>query len=248
VKIDVFIDKLSTFLTLPKKNTMRLYQKKARIIGALLLFVFVSGVLIFQILQGPTLFGDNFLRSAAERSNQLIGSVVLGIFNGIASVLVAVLLHPFFKKISPVVALMYVALTILNFIAIAIDHISVISMLELSKRYVEYGDSDNLLATIWYERHWWTHYLFLLISCFPAVVMYYGFYITKLIPKIISVFGMLAVLLMLTEVFGSIFGRSISMNMLVPIGLVQLILPIWLLIKGFQKTDLLMRTHDTVSN
>jgi hypothetical protein len=53
-----------------------------------------------------------------------------------------------------------------------------------------------------------------------------------LIPKIISAIGIIAVILMFIEILLSILGHSISMNMLLPIGLIQLFFPIWLLFKG----------------
>jgi hypothetical protein len=115
-----------------------------------------------------------------------------------------------------------------------IDNVSVISMLELSKEYVENGsnNSSNILETLVYKKHFWTHYFYLLISCFPVFVLYYTFYLSKLIPRIISVFGIIAVILMFIEELFSIFGHSISMNMLLPMGLIQLTLPLWLILKG----------------
>lgn len=74
--------------------------------------------------------------------------------------------------------------------------------------------------------------MYLLISCFPVFVLYYTLFKSKLVPKIISVFGILAVSLMFIEEVFSFFGNSISMNMLLPMALIQLTLPIWLLIKG----------------
>lgn len=47
-----------------------------------------------------------------------------------------------------------------------------------------------------YEKHWWTHYFYLLISCFPVFVLYYALYLSKLVPKIISIFGIIAVFIM----------------------------------------------------
>jgi hypothetical protein len=38
---------------------------------------------------------------------------------------------------------------------------------------------------------------------------------------------------MFVEVLFSIFGQSISMNLMLPMGLVQLALPVWLIVKGF---------------
>jgi hypothetical protein len=121
-----------------------------------------------------------------------------------------------------------------------LDNVSVISMLELSNEYVANGNSDTLqvIGNLVYEKHHWTHYMYLLISCFPVFVLYYGFYVSKIVPRVISIFGMFAALLMFIEILSSIFGNSISMNMMLPMGLIQLALPIWLMVKGFSSPEL----------
>lgn len=215
-------------------------KKTGRITGALLLFVFISGIIIFQFLQGPVLFSDNYLTLTSERSNQIISSLVLGIFSGIISIVIATILLPIFKKHHIPLAYLYFAFCILNFIAIMVDNASVVSMLELSKEYVKNGSSNslNILGNLSYEKHFWTHYFYLLISCFPVFVLYYILYLSKLIPRIISVFGIIAVILMFIEEISSIFGHSISMNMLLPIGLIQLVLPLWLIFNGLNSPKL----------
>jgi hypothetical protein len=215
-------------------------QKVGRITGVLLLFVFISGIIIFQFLQGSVLFSDNFLANAFENSNQIIGSIVLGIFSGIASIVIATLLLPIFKRHNFTLAYLYFAFCILNFIAIMIDNVSVISMLALSEEFVKNGNDGSL--KIWeiliYEKHWWTHYFYLLISCFPVFVLYYALYLSKLVPKIISIFGIIAVFIMFIEELLSFFGHGIGMNMLLPIALIQLILPLWLIYKGFNSSKI----------
>jgi hypothetical protein len=209
-------------------------QKIGRITGVLLLVIFISGIIIFQFLQGPVLFSDNFLTTTSANSNQIVGSVVLGIFSGITSIVIASILLPVFKRHSSILAYLYLAFCIINFITIMIDNVSVISILELSKEYVNNKNDSSLitLGSLAYERHWWTHYLYLLVSCFPVFILYYTLYLSKLVPRLISIFGLAAVILMFIEELFSIFGQSISMNMLLPIGLVQLILPLWLIFKG----------------
>ena len=210
-------------------------KKAGQISGVLFLFAFISGVVIFQVLQGPVLFSDDFLTITSEHSNQIIGSAILGMFSGLASIVIATLLLPIFKTHSYYLAFLYLAFCILNFIALMLDNVSVVSMLELSNDYVANGNSDALKAmgNLVYEKHHWTHYMYLLISCFPVFILYYGFYVTKIVPRAISIFGIFAVLLMFIQVLFSIFGKSISMNMMLPMGLIQLALPIWLMIKGF---------------
>ena len=213
---------------------MKSNQQIGRITGVLLLFVFISGIIIFQFLQGSVLFSDDFITATSENSNQIISSTILGIFNGIASIVIAIILLPIFKRHNSILAYLYFAFCILNFMAILIDNVSVVSMLELSNEYVKNGNDSSfeILGNLVYERHRWTHYFYLLISCFPVFVLYYTLYLSKLVPRILSIFGIFAVILMFTEELLSIFGHGISMDMLLPMALIQLTLPIWLIVKG----------------
>ena len=213
-------------------------KKKGRIIGVLFLLNFITGILVYQFLQGPILFGDNFLTDAAANENQLIISTLLGVFMGVNAIIIAIILLPIFKKHNFNLAFLYLAFCILYFIVVCIDNTSVLSMLELSKAYVTNGSTNaanyEIMETVFFKRHWWTHYFSLLISSLPVFVLYYTFYTSKLIPRILSGFGILAATLLFVEIALSIFGQGLGMNMMLPIGLIQLILPIWLLIKGLK--------------
>lgn len=217
-------------------------KKTGRLTGLLFLLIFSIGIVVYQILQGPVLFSDNFLTTTSENSNEIIVSTLLLCLSGIISIVVATILLPIFKKHSITLAFLYLAFIILNFIAISIDNFSVLSMLELSNAYANSGtDNSNLftaLGNVFSQKHWWTHYLSLLISCFSVFTLYYTLYLSRLIPKVISGFGIVATLLMFIEILFSLFGSSISMNMLLPIGLIQLIFPLWLIFKGFNSSAL----------
>ncbi len=212
-------------------------KKVGRIAGVLFLLIFILGVTVYQFLQGPVLFADNFLAIASYSSDQIIMSTLLGILSGVISIVVATILLPIFKRHSYNLGFMYFAFCILGFIAVCIDNISVLSMLELSQEYAKSGADKaevlNTMGVIFYEKHWWTHYLSLLISSFPVFVLYIALYLSKLVPRAISIFGIIAVSLMFIEILFTILGRGISMNMLLPLGLIQLILPFWLIFKGF---------------
>lgn len=185
---------------------------------------------------------DNYLSATSSSATQIIISCLLGVLSGLLSVIISIVLFPIFKRYNATLAYIYFAFCILEFVAISIDNVSVLSLLELSKEYVNNGgensDTYKIMGTVLYGRHWWTHYFTLLISCFPVFVLYYTLYLTKLIPRIISIFGIIAVFLMFTEEILSMFGSSISMNMLLPMGLIQLFLPLWLLFKGLNSSTL----------
>jgi len=215
-------------------------KRVGRIVGILFLIIFAIGITAYQVLQGNVLFSDNFLASTAENSKQLIISTLLLFLSGIASIVAASLLFPIFGKHSKTLALIYLAFCILNFILISIDNYSVLSLLELSNEFNDNErnvDALTTLGNIFFKNHWWSHYLSLLISCFPVFILYFTLYRYRFTPKWISLFGIFAVILMFIEILFSILGNSISMNLLLPIGLIQLFLPLWLIFKGLDASD-----------
>jgi len=216
-------------------------MNKGRIVGILLLTSIILGVVIYQILQGPILFADDFLTLTSENKNPIITSTILGLLNGVITIMIAVLMLPVFKQYNFSLSFLYLSFTIVNFVMIAIDNVSVLSILELSISHSKYeevnGVSFGIIGEVLYQKHWWTHYMSLLSSSFYMFTFYLLFYQSKLIPKILSLGGLIAVSMMFIEILSSIFGQSIGMILMLPLGIVQLTLVIWLLIKGINQQN-----------
>ena len=153
---------------------MKSNKKAGRLVGLLFLLIFATGITVYQFLQGP-LFLDDFLTVTSAHATEIIISTFLLFLSSITSIVIAIILLPIFKKHSIILAFLYVAFSILGFVAIAIDNLSVLSLLELSLEYTKNGSdsSDTLIAlgNVFYKKHWWTHYLSLLISTFPVFIL-----------------------------------------------------------------------------
>jgi hypothetical protein len=216
---------------------MNSHKQIGRITGVLLLIIFALGVTFFQVLQGPSLFADDFLTSTSLHSSEIILSVLFMFLSGGIDIIIAILILPIINRQSQRLGYLYIAFCIVNFISLSIDNTSVLSMLEVSREYVNGENADlaflKTMGTVAFQNHWWTHHLSLLLSCLPTFVLFYIMYFTRLVPRAISLFGILAVALMFAEMLLTLFGKGLGMNMLLPIALAQLIFPIWLLVKGF---------------
>jgi len=133
-------------------------KKAARIAGVLFLILFILGVTIYQILQGPVLFADDFLTETSTHSNEIILSTLLGILSGIIAIIISIILFPIVKRQSETLGYLYIVFCVLNFVAISIDNVSVLSMLELSKEFTknQISDIDTLKAMgdVFYKKHW----------------------------------------------------------------------------------------------
>ena len=211
-------------------------MNKGRLIGILLLTTIVLGVVVYQVLQGPVLFADDFLTATSDNKNSIITSTVLGLLNGVITIIIAVLILPVFKQYNFSLSFLYLSFTIVSFVMIAIDNVSTLSILELSISHSKHEEVNDgafgIISELLYQKHWWTHYMSLLSSTFYLFTFYILWYQSTLIPKVLSLFGMIAVLMMFVEILASIFGQSIGMILMLPLGIAQLSLIVWLLIKG----------------
>ncbi len=165
-------------------------------------------------------------------------STLVSFLAGTLTILISVLLLPIFKKFSFTLGYTYVAFCILNFIAIAIESYSAISLLDFC---IEFSKSNNKttlesLSGVFYNNHRSAHFMYLLTSCLPVFVLYYSLFFGKLVPKVISIFGMIAITLMFISVLLSIFNIKGWSNLMIPIAIIQLLLPFWLIFKGLKPT------------
>ena len=212
-------------------------NKTARIIGILSLATTAIAILINQVLLGPVIFGTDFLTDTAMNKTEVIVSVLLGLVGVAISISIVVLFLPIFKKYNYSAAFCYLGLSIVAFAIGLIDKVSIMAILSVSEEYLKAGSPDSeqfkILGNVFYQIRWWTHYLDILIAGLPLVVFYYILYQSKLIPRFISVWGLIGVMLMLTVVLLAIFDQGTIMILFLPLGLNQLFLSIWFIVKGF---------------
>lgn len=217
-------------MMMPSKLTIKL-------VGILYLIVFVSGILIYQFLRGPFAFSDQYLIDMAENSTKVIGSVLLALVSGTITITISVLLYPLFSRASPLLSKAYIAFCIINFAAIMLENWGALSLLEISNSFNLAGpeqSSMESLGQMYYNDHRWAHYMYLFLSCFPVTILYVILFRNKLVPKWLSAFGIFAAFSMATYTTLVIFGIGASDNFMLPIALVQLLFPIWIIIKGFK--------------
>ena len=133
---------------------------------------------------------------------------------------------------------MFLSFTIVGFIILAIDNVFVLSLLSLSEWHTNSGISATTqfqtIGAVLYETRWWSHYLEMFVACFPLFVFYFALFRAKLIPKFISLWGIVSVVLMNIAILLAIFDQGTLMVLFTPLALNQLVLFPWLIFKGFK--------------
>ena len=81
-----------------------------------------------------------------------------------------------------------------------------------------------------------TQDLSLIGYCVGTPLFYYLLFRSKLVPRFISVWGLVGVTLLFVEIASNIFGRSAGgMIIMLPLGLNEVFLGVWLMARGFNE-------------
>ncbi|MEQ8264577.1 DUF4386 family protein [Pseudohaliea sp.] len=77
-----------------------------------------------------------------------------------------------------------------------------------------------------------THYLGLLASGVSLLILYAGLLALRLVPRFLANFGRFAVALQLYAIGSAVLGAEVNFALLAPLALSQLLLALWLLLRG----------------
>jgi len=218
-----------------------------KIVGILLLtFVILGG--IGGRIRGLTkslIESLSFLMDVFSNSIQMKTAVLLELVATIMIVAIAVLLFPFLKKQSKNMALWLIALSIMLFAIIVMGDISHLSLISLSKEFVNAGISENtdynLLGIMRVREYYLAHFLGLSVFSLWLSVFCYFLYITKLIPRFLSIWGLVTAALVLIGAWLSIFDFEVNQMLFRNNGVYIIVLSLWLIFKGFDPTRNLTR-------
>lgn len=223
---------------------MSSHRKTARIVGLLFLLLLITGIsgIILRELS-PS------LKDVFENSTQIKISILFDLIASTVAVGIAVLLFPILKKFNYNIALWYFGFSIVGFATIVVSNVSVFSLLTLSEEYVKLGSPDTdyfqTLGVLKLGEYFGAHFMGLIIHTFGASMFYYLLFQSKLLPRFFSVWGLIAITLVLSATLLQIFDRSVSMILYLPNGLLQILIGIWLIVKGFNSSAIVSQSKKT---
>jgi hypothetical protein len=218
-------------------------RRTAVVAGVLFIVATTASLLGRVVLLDPILKeGADILTKVAVNQNQVAAGALLGLVAFFTSAGIAIALYPVLRRYSEGLALGSVGLRIIEGVLYSIGAIAVLSMLTLARGLVEAGGvassslqaSGTLLLAV---RNWAG--LAGTLAFYPAGLMYYiVFYRSRLIPRWLSAWGVVAVAMGFTASILVVFQAIIPMSapqivLNLPIFLQEMVLAVWLIAKGF---------------
>ena len=216
-------------------------KKTAIVVGVLFIVGTVSGILSVVVL-GSLLDGPDYLVQVSASENRIIIATLLILIMGLALAMVPVMLFPIFKEHNEALALGSVvfrgALEAAIYIAQAI---TLLLLLAIGQETVKAGATDashlQAFGTLLLQADHWLASMLSIVFSLGALMIYYIFYQSKLIPRWLSGWGLIGAVLYLAVPLASMFGSELGILQL-PLALQEMILAVWLIVKGFNPSAL----------
>ena len=219
---------------------MNANRKAATIAGVLFIAATAAGLLGNSFTQSILDAPDYLVKISANQSQVTLGALFQFIAAA-ASAGIAISLYPTLRRHNEGLALGSVGFRIMEGVFYIVAALGLLSLLSLSQEYVKAGApaaSDfQILGTLILAGRNWAGFGFAVISfCLGALMYYYVFFQSKLIPRWLSGWGLIAIALLLAMALFVMFGAQPSGTTLllaVPIAVQEMVLAVWLIVKGF---------------
>jgi hypothetical protein len=221
---------------------MDTHKKTARIVGVLFITAtvaaIVSGAFLLPVLEGP----DYLAKVSANRNQVMMGALFYFIMAA-AGASIAIPMYPVLKKHNEALALGAVGFRIIEGAIFMVGVLCVLALVTLSQEFVQAGAPDasyfQTLGELLRAGYTIDHAVVPGVFAFSlgALMYYYVFYQSKLVPRWLSVWGLIGVTLGiangLVDMFGGTPNETISMLLDLPIFAQEMVLAVWLIVKGF---------------
>jgi len=218
---------------------MKSQKKIARIVGVLYIIGTIAGILSL-VLTGSILGSADYLSAVSANKNKVIIGALFVLTMAFALAMVPVVLYPILKKYNQPLALGYVVFrgALETFASLALV-ISWLILIVLSQEYVNVGVPDasyfHTLGTLMLGAIDWIDLISTITFSLGALMLYYIFYKSKLVPRWISVWGLVGIALVLAVGLLGMFGISLQI-LWGPLALQEMVMAVWLIVKGFNQS------------
>lgn len=218
-------------------------RKIAMLVGALFLASNVTFLLGAFVMVEPILGAADYLTLASAQSTRLVTGALLEFVNGVFYVGIAVLMYRILKSRFPILALWYVCFRLFEFVMQTLSDLGALSVLSLSQEFVTIGASEGsylAAGSLLLAGRAWAFQMVTVALVLGALAFYSMLYQSSLIPRFISVWGLVGAIAVLTTALLEMFG--VSPGPLEFLGLLmlanELFLGGWLIVKGFNRQSL----------
>jgi hypothetical protein len=226
------------------EKKMKTYRKTATIAGVLFLAGYL-GIFLGSAIYAPFVDAPNYLSVIFPNKGQVILGMFVELINDVSVIGIPIVLFPMLKKYGERLALGYLGFRMIEAVVLVISKTGLLSLISLSQEYLAAGSPDasyfQIAGAAALAERFWASQIQVVFFCISALIFYYVMYRSKLLPRFLSLWGFFAVASLiaanLLPVPDLTEGFSIAQLLFLPIFLSEILIALWLIVKGFNTPE-----------
>jgi hypothetical protein len=229
------------------------FRKIAVITGVIFIIATVASLLAAALT--PVLTGTDYLTRFSAHTNQVAAGAFVYLVAAFASAGIAIAMYPVMKGSNAGLALGSVVFRALEAVFYMVGVLSLLSLLTLGQQFTTAGAADRTslqaIGDLLVSVHGNAALVAVFAFCLGAFMYYYLFFQSRLIPRWLSGFGIVAIILMMAACVLALFsGNRITsyIPLAFPIFLQEMVLAVWLIVKGFNPSVIAPKSEKTETN
>jgi hypothetical protein len=221
-------------------------DRMTAIIAGVLWIIATAAYSLAVLILSPILTAPDYLISVSANETQVLIAMLLELTDAAAVAGIAIMLFPIIKRHNEALGLGYVGARIIESVTVIVSVIFMLSLINVSQEFISAGASDasyfQALGTLLLAARDWTNLIGInFVFGLGALIIYYLLYQSKLVPRFISVWGLIGATLLfvagLLMMSGLIPPLSVVDTVLsIPIAVQEMVLAVWLIVKGFNSS------------
>lgn len=219
---------------------MNTANKTSRVLGFAFLLQFVtsllSGTILRQLWFVPGDMSSSML-NIARQAMLMRANILVDVLTALGIVFLGAMLFLTLRHQNEKIALVALGCYLVEALLLAASRIETFSLLRISQAYAASGQPANLLAlgNLAYESmDFGGNVLHMLAFCVGGILFYYLLYKSSLVPKLLSLWGLIAVIPCLIGTLFVVFGFQVPFFIYLPYAPFEFVIGIWILVKGVQ--------------
>ena len=239
-----------------REEPMNQTRKIAILAGVLFIIATAASLLSLPFL--APLNASTYLTSVATNENQIILGAFLTFLSALASASIAIALYPLLRRYAEGFALGSVGFRIIEGVLYTVGAIFILLLLAVSQEFVTSGVQNasyfQTLGVVFLTGYHWVSFVGGPIAFSVGALLYYViFYQTHLIPRWLAGWGLVGAILCIVASLFVMFRliaplSTVQVVLSLPIAVQEMILAVWLLVRGFNVSAIASLSAKTEAN
>jgi hypothetical protein len=242
-----------------KKEKKMNTDRRIAIIAGTLFIVATTAGLLGSGLTGSIVGAPDYFVQIAANKNLIVLGAILAFIAAAGSAGIAISLYPVLRKHNEGLALGSVGFRLVEAVFYIVGALGLLSLLSLSQEYTSVGPQAvptfQVLGTLITAIRVWAGFVLGVIAfCLGAAMYYYVMYRSKLVPRWLSAWGLVGLASVFSMTLMIAFGERVSepsgmlVLLAIPIALQEMVLAVWLIVKGFNPSAIASLSAKTATN